>query len=64
MKDVIDVMQLQRDKGRQVPAIDYTETQNSFIAVRYIFECGKYMIIMKCVRHLSYVIDMRNTYNV
>jgi hypothetical protein len=41
MKDVIDVMQLQREKSRQVPAIDYTETENSFIAVRYIFECGK-----------------------
>lgn len=41
MKDVIDVMQLQRDKSRQVPAIDYTETENGFIAMRYIFECGK-----------------------
>jgi hypothetical protein len=41
MKDVIDVLQLQREKSRQVPAIDYTETENSFIAVRYIFECGK-----------------------
>lgn len=41
MKDVIDVLQLQREKSRQVPAVDYTETENSFIAVRYIFECGK-----------------------
>lgn len=41
MKDVIDVMQLQRDKSRQVPAIDYTETENGVIAMRYIFECGK-----------------------
>jgi hypothetical protein len=41
MKDVIDVMQLQREKSRQVPAIDYTETENNFIAVRFIFECGK-----------------------
>jgi hypothetical protein len=41
MKDVIDVMQLQREKSRQVPAIDYTETENNFNAVRYIFECGK-----------------------
>jgi hypothetical protein len=41
MKDVIDVMQLQRDKSRQVPAIEYTETENGFIAMRDIFECGK-----------------------
>jgi hypothetical protein len=41
MKDVIDVLQHQREKSRQVPAVDYTETENSFIAVRYIFECGK-----------------------
>jgi hypothetical protein len=41
MKDVIDVMQLQREKSRQVPAIDYTETENNFITVRFIFECGK-----------------------
>jgi hypothetical protein len=41
MKDVIDVMQLQREKSRQVPAIDYTETENNFISVRFIFECGK-----------------------
>jgi hypothetical protein len=43
MKDVIDVMQLQCEKSRQVAVIDYRETENSFIAVRYIFECGKGM---------------------
>ncbi|KAF4524293.1 hypothetical protein B566_EDAN005349 [Ephemera danica] len=40
MKDVIDVMQLQREKSRRVPAIDYRQKQNHFIAIRYIFECG------------------------
>ncbi|XP_067004400.1 cyclin-Q isoform X2 [Anabrus simplex] len=40
MKDVIDVMQLQREKSKQIPTIDYREVENNFIAVRFIFECG------------------------
>ncbi|KAG8227353.1 hypothetical protein J437_LFUL003342 [Ladona fulva] len=41
MKDVIDVMQLQREKGRlRVPPIDYRQSQSHFTATRYIFECG------------------------
>jgi len=60
MKDVIDVMQLQRDKSRQVPAIDYTETENGFIAMRYIFECGKDINCFELDErdgNLSHVID-------
>lgn len=67
MKDVIDVMQLQRDKCRQVPAIDYTETENGFIAMRYIFECGKDMSCYELDEsggHLSRVIDVRNAYKI
>ncbi|XP_046387981.1 cyclin-Q [Ischnura elegans] len=41
MKDVIDVMQLQREKSRvRVPPIDYRESQSPYAASRYIFECG------------------------
>nr|CAD7439569.1 unnamed protein product [Timema bartmani] len=40
MKDVIDVLQLQREKSRQIPAFDYTQKENNFIAARFIFECG------------------------
>ncbi|XP_063242253.1 cyclin-Q isoform X2 [Bacillus rossius redtenbacheri] len=40
MKDVIDVMQLQREKSKHIPAFDYTQKENNFIAVRFIFECG------------------------
>lgn len=42
MKEVIDVLQLQRDKRKVVP-IDYRQSNHThFIAVRYIFECGTY----------------------
>jgi hypothetical protein len=60
MKDVIDVLQLQREKSRQVPAIDYTETENSFIAARYIFECGKdrnCYEMNKMTRHTPQLLD-------
>ncbi|PSN49340.1 Cyclin-related protein FAM58B [Blattella germanica] len=40
MKDVIDVMQLQREKSRKLPVVNYKELENNFVAVRYIFECG------------------------
>nr|CAD7589659.1 unnamed protein product [Timema genevievae] len=31
---------LQREKSRQIPAFDYTQKENNFIAARFIFECG------------------------
>ncbi|GLH00702.1 hypothetical protein R5R35_014625 [Gryllus longicercus] len=40
MKDVIDVMQLQREKSKQAISVDYREVENNFVAVRFIFECG------------------------
>lgn len=42
MKDVIDVMELQRDKARRVPVIDYRKLDfdKGFTPARFIFECG------------------------
>lgn len=40
MKDVIDVMQLQREKNQKLPVVNYKDLESNFIAVRYIFECG------------------------
>lgn len=42
MKDVIDVMELQRGKERKVPVIDYRhlEFDKGFTPARFIFECG------------------------
>lgn len=41
MKEVIDVMELQREKSRKV-TIDYKQQEfsNGFIPARFIFECG------------------------
>lgn len=41
MKDVIDVMELQREKRRSTP-IDYRQLdfQEGFTPARFIFECG------------------------
>ncbi|XP_049815810.1 cyclin-Q isoform X1 [Schistocerca nitens] len=40
MKDVIDVMQMQRDKMKPLPVVDYRQSEGTFITVRFIFECG------------------------
>nr|CAI5848621.1 unnamed protein product [Callosobruchus analis] len=42
MKDVIDVMELQREKTKKVVALDYKkmEFNNGFTPARFIFECG------------------------
>ncbi|KAL0278446.1 UNVERIFIED_CONTAM: hypothetical protein PYX00_000266 [Menopon gallinae] len=40
MKDVIDVLQLQREKSRKVPPINYQEKNDHYMGVRFIFECG------------------------
>lgn len=40
MKDVIDVLQLQREKARRVPPINYQEKSDNYIGARFIFECG------------------------
>lgn len=42
MKDVIDVMELQREKGQRVPSIDYRQLEfnDGFTAARFTFECG------------------------
>ncbi|KAK9892211.1 hypothetical protein WA026_019015 [Henosepilachna vigintioctopunctata] len=42
MKDVIDVMELQRVKERKAPIIDYRqrEFEKGFTPSRFIFECG------------------------
>ncbi|XP_060536020.1 cyclin-Q [Cylas formicarius] len=42
MKDVIDVMELQREKSRRVVPLDYKQLDfnNGFTAARFIFECG------------------------
>lgn len=41
MKEVIDVMELQREKSRKV-TIDYKQLEfnNGFTPARFIFECG------------------------
>lgn len=41
MKEVIDVMELQREKSRKV-TIDYKQQEfnNGFTPARFIFECG------------------------
>lgn len=41
MKDVIDVMELQREKCR-VPSFDYRQLEfcDGFTAARFAFECG------------------------
>ncbi|XP_045466558.1 cyclin-Q isoform X1 [Harmonia axyridis] len=42
MKDVIDVMELQRGKERKAPVIDYRnlDFDRGFTPARFIFECG------------------------
>lgn len=42
MKDVIDVMELQREKGQRIPQIDYRQLEfaDGFTAARFAFECG------------------------
>lgn len=42
MKDVIDVMELQREKTRRIAHLDYRklEFNGGFIPARFIFECG------------------------
>ena len=40
MKDVIDVLQLQREKARRVPPLNYSEKSDSYMGARFIFECG------------------------
>lgn len=41
MKEVIDVMELQREKSRKI-AVDYKQLEfnNGFTPARFIFECG------------------------
>lgn len=42
MKDVIDVMELQREKSRRVQPLDYRQLDfaGGFTPARFIFECG------------------------
>lgn len=42
MKDVIDVMELQREKTRKVTPVDYKQLDfnGGFTPARFIFECG------------------------
>lgn len=42
MKDVIDVMELQREKTRKNVSLDYKslDFNNGFTPARFIFECG------------------------
>ncbi|XP_018570959.1 cyclin-Q [Anoplophora glabripennis] len=42
MKDVIDVMELQREKSRKVTPVDYKQLEfnGGFTPARFIFECG------------------------
>lgn len=45
MKDVIDVLAMQREKRNTLQkslTIDYTKANDSFTAARFIFECGEY----------------------
>lgn len=44
MKDVIDVLAMQREKRNTLQksvTIDYTKSSDSFTISRFIFECGK-----------------------
>lgn len=42
MKDVIDVMELQREKTKRNAAVDYKQLEfnEGFTPARFIFECG------------------------
>lgn len=42
MKDVIDVMELQREKNRKIQQLDYRKLDfaGGFTPARFIFECG------------------------
>lgn len=42
MKDVIDVMELQREKSRRITTVDYRQLDfnGGFTPARFIFECG------------------------
>lgn len=42
MKDVIDVMELQREKTKRIAPLDYRQLEfnGGFIPARFIFECG------------------------
>jgi len=40
--DVIDVLQLQREKSKKSPPIIYSEKTDHFFGIRFIFECGKW----------------------
>lgn len=45
MKDVIDVLQLQRDKTqRKTNPINYIDQEDNFFGIRFIFECGKCLV--------------------
>lgn len=49
MKDVIDVLAMQREKRSTLQksiTIDYTNCNDNFSVARYIFECGKYLFIL------------------
>lgn len=43
MKDVIDVMELQREKSRRTVSLDYRQLDfmGGFTPALFIFECGK-----------------------
>lgn len=61
MKDVIDVMQMQREKSLQVPAIDYRQSESNFIAVRFVFECGKLnCIFFSCELQIWLILKVLN----
>lgn len=40
MKDVIDVMELQREKTRLIQPYDYQQSETTYSALHFIFECG------------------------
>lgn len=62
MKDVIDVLAMQREKRNTLQksiTIDYTKSSDSFTVSRFIFECGMLTVVsyrcsIKVVAFLSY----------
>lgn len=56
MKDVIDVLAMQREKRNTLQksiTIDYTKSSDSFTVSRFIFECG--MLAATIIHHQKVV---------
>lgn len=58
MKDVIDVLQLQREKARKVPPVNYQEKSNNYLGVRFIFECGKYAFTINIYMQFTQILTI------